>query len=74
MVLIVGGSTLAVIGAAVSFVYFLQPWRTCPDDSAPAGCPMLPDDAAILTVAMIVAVLAAATAAAGAAIRKRHYD
>ncbi|MEU4384810.1 hypothetical protein [Promicromonospora sp. NPDC023805] len=72
LALIVGGSTLAVIGAAVSFIYLLQPWRTCPDDDAPAGCPMLPDDAVILTMAMIVAVLATAMAVAGAAIRKRH--
>jgi hypothetical protein len=73
LALIVGGSTLAVIGAAVSFLYFLQPWRTCPDDDAPAGCPMLPDDAVTLTVAVIVAVLATATAVAGAAMRKRHH-
>lgn len=69
---IIGGSALAVAGATVSFIYFLQPWRTCPDDDAPAGCPMLPNDAEILAVAMIVAVLATATAVVGAAIRRRH--
>ncbi len=58
----------------MSFIYVLQPWRTCPDDDVPAGCPMLPDDAAILTVAMIVAVLATVMAGVGAAIRKRHDD
>ncbi len=69
----IGGTTLAVIGAVVSFVYLLQPWRTCPDDDAPAACPMLPDDAAILTGAMIVTVLATALAVVGAASRKRHH-
>jgi hypothetical protein len=71
LALIIGGSTLAATGAVVSFIYFLQPWRTCPDDDAPAGCPMLPDDAGILTAAMIVTVLATAMAAVGAASRKR---
>lgn len=55
----------------MSFAYVLQPWRTCPDDKAPVGCPMLPADAAILAVAMIVAV--SATAVVGAAIWKRRY-
>ena len=38
-----------------------------PDDDAPAGCPMLPDDAAILTAALIVTVFATAIAVVGAA-------
>jgi hypothetical protein len=67
LALIIGGSTLAVTGAVVSFIYFLQPWRTCPDDDAPAGCPMLPDDAAILTAAVIVTVFATVMAIVGAA-------
>jgi hypothetical protein len=35
--LIISGSTPVVIGAVVSLIYFLQPWRTCPDDDVPAG-------------------------------------
>lgn len=71
--MIIGGTTFAIIGAVVSVIYFLQPWRTCPDDDAPAGCPMLPDDAAIVTAAMVVTLFAAVVAIAGAASRKRIY-
>ncbi len=73
LALIVGGSTLAVVGAVVSSIYFLQPWRTCSDDTEAAACPMLPGDAAILTAALIVTVLATALAVVGAANRKRPW-
>jgi len=70
-VMLAGGTTLAVVGAVVSFIYFLQPWRTCPDDDAPAGCPMLPLDASIMTAAMVVTLFATAVAITGAASKKR---
>ncbi len=69
--MLVGGTTLAVLGAVVSVVFFMQPWRTCPDDDVPAGCPMLPLDAAIMEAAMVVTLFATAVAIAGAAGKKR---
>lgn len=36
------GVALAAIGLIGSVVFQLQPWRTCPDDTSPAACPMLP--------------------------------
>jgi hypothetical protein len=51
------GVTVSVVAAVVAFVYLLQPWRTCPDDTVPAACPALPQDAAVLTVALVVMLL-----------------
>ncbi|MEL7976386.1 hypothetical protein AAG589_11025 [Isoptericola sp. F-RaC21] len=70
-VMLVGGTSLALLGAVVSVVFFMQPWRTCPDDDVPAACPMLPLDASIMTAAMVVTLFATAVAVAGAAGRKR---
>lgn len=71
LALIIGGAAVAVLGVVVSFVYLLQPWRTCPDDTSPAACPMLPEDATVLAVALVVTVLAAAVAVVGVVLRKR---
>jgi len=69
--MLVGGTSLAVLGAVVSVVFFMQPWRTCPDDDVPAGCPMLPVDAAVMEAAMVVTLFATAVAIAGAMGRRR---
>ena len=69
--MLVGGTTLAVVGAVVSVIYFLQPWRTCPDEDSSAGCAMLPLDASIMSAAMVVTLFATAVAIAGAASKKR---
>ncbi|MCZ2260992.1 MULTISPECIES: hypothetical protein [unclassified Isoptericola] len=69
--MLVGGILLAVLGAVVSVVFFMQPWRTCPDDDVPAACPMLPLDASIMTTAMVVTLFATAVAIAGAAGKRR---
>lgn len=66
--------SFAIVGAVATVIYFLQPWRTCPDDDVPAGCSMLPHDAAIMTAAMFVALSAAAVAIAGAASQRRTYS
>jgi len=69
--MLVGGTSLAVVGAVVSVIYFLQPWRTCPDEDSSAGCAMLPLDASIMSAAMVVTLFAMAVAIAGAAGKKR---
>ncbi|MFD6137989.1 hypothetical protein [Isoptericola sp. NPDC060257] len=70
-VMLVGGTSLAILGAVVSVVYFLQPWRTCPDEDSSAGCAMLPLDASIMSAAMVVTLFATAVAIAGAMGRRR---
>ncbi len=60
--------TTAGVAAVVTFVFLLQPWRTCPDDDAPAGCPALPQDAAVVMVAGTV-VMVALVVAVVAAVR-----
>ena len=56
---LVGGSALfALAGAAVAVVYFFQPWRSCDYEDTSAGCVMLPADATVMGVAMVVTVLA----------------
>ncbi|GAB6939665.1 hypothetical protein JCM11754A_31920 [Isoptericola variabilis] len=69
--MLVGGTALAVVGAVVSVIYFLQPWRTCPDEDSSAGCAMLPLDASIMSAAMVVTLFAMAVAITGAAGKKR---
>ncbi|MFE7506088.1 hypothetical protein [Promicromonospora sp. NPDC057488] len=69
--LIIGGAAVAVLGVVVSVVYLLQPWRTCPDDTSPAACPMLAQDATVLAAALVVTVLAAAVTVVGLVLRRR---
>jgi hypothetical protein len=64
--LMLGGAVLAVLGGVVSTVSFLQPWRKCTDDDVPAACPMLPDDAAVMYLALgatLVGIVALVVAA-----------
>lgn len=56
--LVAGSALLAGIGAIVAVVYFFQPWRSCDDEDTSAGCAMLPADAAVMTVAMVVTLVA----------------
>jgi hypothetical protein len=59
------GAWFAVVSAVVAFVFFIQPWRTCPDDTVPAACPALPQDAAVVTIALLVMLLAGIVAVGG---------
>lgn len=34
------GAVLFMLSVAGSFLFFLQPWATCPDSESPAGCPV----------------------------------
>ncbi|WP_309134951.1 hypothetical protein [Cellulomonas sp.] len=38
------GACLVVLALAVGALLLLQPWASCPDDSAPAACPVPADD------------------------------
>ena len=49
---VLSGAGVAVVGAIVSAVFFLQPWRTCDYEDTSAGCAMLPVDATIMAIAM----------------------
>jgi len=64
------GASLAVVSFVVMVVFFAQPWRTCPDDDSPAGCPALPQDAAVVTVAGVVLLLALLLLVVGLAARR----
>jgi hypothetical protein len=59
------GAGICVVAAVVAFVFLLQPWRSCPDDDVPAGCPALPEDAAVVSVALIVMLLSAVVTVVG---------
>jgi hypothetical protein len=49
------GLILSVVGAAGSFVVFLQPWRSCPEiDDSSAGCPATSSDQALLALALFI--------------------
>jgi disulfide bond formation protein DsbB len=53
---IAGGAT-ALLGFAIAFLFLLQPWRSCAEDDSPTGCVALPQDTAVMMVALIVALL-----------------
>ncbi|MFT2689151.1 hypothetical protein [Clavibacter zhangzhiyongii] len=63
------GAALAALGAAVTTLYASQPWRTCPSDDTAAGCGMLPGDAAVMSVAVLMALVGVIVLLAG--VRRR---
>ena len=63
--LILGGA-LAAVGAAVTVLYFFQPWRSCPYDDSPAACAMLTGDAVVMYAAMVVTLVGVILVLAGA--------
>ena len=56
--LVTGSALFALAGAIVAVVYFFQPWRSCEYEDTSAGCAMLPLDATVMGVAMVVTVMA----------------
>ncbi|WP_209559768.1 hypothetical protein [Frigoribacterium sp. PvP032] len=52
LLLVVGGVVTAV-GAGLTLLYLLQPWRTCSYDDTPSACAMLPGDAAVLALSAV---------------------
>lgn len=55
------GVLLVLWGAGLGLLLFLQPWASCPDDDAAAGCPVpaeaVPHMTAALTSALVAVVL-----------------
>jgi hypothetical protein len=49
---------VTVAGAVTTFVYFLQPWRSCDYEDTSTGCVMLPADAAVMMIAALVTAVA----------------
>ncbi|ROP45543.1 hypothetical protein [Pseudokineococcus lusitanus] len=57
---VVGVSAAVGVLCAGGFALLvLQPWRTCPDDDAPAACPMLARDHGLLVACVVVGLVAA---------------
>ncbi|MFB0835983.1 hypothetical protein ACX8Z9_15725 [Arthrobacter halodurans] len=52
----VWGWSAVVVGGAAGVVLFLQPWRSCVEDDAPAGCPATALDTNLLWLAMLLCV------------------
>ncbi|MDQ0743009.1 putative membrane protein [Clavibacter sp. B3I6] len=65
------GAVLALVGAAVTVLYFFQPWRTCPYEDTAAGCAMLDGDATVMMIAMAVMLLGVSLFLAGVLQRWR---
>jgi hypothetical protein len=57
--LMAGSALFALVGAVVTVVYFFQPWRSCDYEDTSSGCAMLPLDATVMAVAMVVTLVAA---------------
>lgn len=58
--LLAGSSTVALVGAGVTIVYFFQPWRSCDYEDTSAGCAMLPSDATVMVIAAVLTFAAIA--------------
>jgi hypothetical protein len=58
LVLLLSG-VVTVAGVIVSVVYFFQPWRNCPYEDRTVGCAVLPQDAQVMAIAVISALIAA---------------
>ena len=59
------GASAGLVGAATVVLFFFQPWRSCPYEDMSVGCAMLPNDAAVMVIALGVAVVGAAVFVVG---------
>jgi hypothetical protein len=59
------GAAVAVLGGATAVLFFFQPWRSCPYEDTSVGCAMLPNDAAVMVIALGIAVVGAGMFIAG---------
>lgn len=59
------GAASAVLGAATVVLFFFQPWKSCSYEDTSVGCAMLPDDAAVMAIALGVTVVGAAVFVVG---------
>jgi len=66
---IVTGAFVAVAGFVASVVYFFQPWRSCDYEDSSVGCAMLPNDAAVMTFAMLATVVGIGVVVGGLIVR-----
>ena len=53
------GAAAALLGASTALLFFFQPWRSCPYEDTSVGCAMLPNDAAVMVIALGVAFVGA---------------
>lgn len=64
------GAAVAILSGAVVILYFFQPWRSCDYEDTSTGCAMLPHDATVMLVAMLIFVTGLVVLTAGALIRR----
>jgi hypothetical protein len=65
------GALAGLVGLVVAFVFFLQPWRSCPEDDSPTGCVALPIDTTFMVLGLIVAVAGLILFVVGRSVRAR---
>ncbi|WP_422114564.1 hypothetical protein [Brachybacterium sp. UNK5269] len=70
--LVIVSAAVMACGAVVCLVYVVQPWRSCSYEDTSAGCAMLPQDAAVMGVAMLITVIAFLVLTLGIAARLSH--
>lgn len=68
--LIGGSAAIAAVGAIVTVVYFFQPWRSCDYEDTSVGCAMLPADATVMLVAVLVTLAACGLLVIGLVVRR----
>lgn len=69
---IVTGASLAPVGGIVTVVSLFQPWRSCPYDDSPSACAMLPADATVLAIAVVLALIGVLILVIGLLLRPRE--
>lgn len=72
VVLAATGASLAVAGAAMTVLFFFQPWRTCPYDDSPTACAMLPHDASVMGLALVATLIGTVLFATGLVLRSER--
>lgn len=65
-------AVITLIAMVVVVVYFLQPWRSCDYEDSSAGCAMLPEDATVMSMAMLTTLVSAAVLISTLLIRRHR--
>ena len=69
---VAASAVITLIAMVVVVVYFLQPWRSCDYEDSSAGCAMLPEDATVMSVAMLTTLVSAAVLISTLFIRRHR--
>lgn len=65
------GIVLIIVAAVSAVILFIQPWRSCDYEDTSAGCAVLPRDATLMIIALLIGAVGIVMTLAGVALRRR---